>query len=76
MCIVHPPAKNLLAEVDEKWFAKGKGQGGKTLNWVFGSANGEGTMDDGDRLAVALEEWLRDGKIKVSCVASRGSPFR
>ncbi|EIM91558.1 GroES-like protein [Stereum hirsutum FP-91666 SS1] len=42
--------------------------GRKGIYAAYGNANAEGMHEDGNRLAVALEGWLQEGKIKPNAV--------
>lgn len=48
--------------------------GRKGIYAAYGNANAEGMHGDGNRLAVALEGWLQEGKIKVCSGSSFPAP--
>lgn len=66
MSITLPLAKSLEGELAEN-LVDAKDGSKKGIYSVFGNGNAPGIQEDGDRLAPVLEEWLKEGKIKVRC---------
>lgn len=66
MSITLPLAETIRGEMEEN-LVDGKDLEGmkKGIYSVFGNGNAQGLQEDGDKLAAALEEWLKEGKIKV-----------
>lgn len=67
MSITLELAKSIREEMTENGVDSKVGR--KGIYAAYGNANAEGMHEDGNRLAVALEGWLREGKIKV-CLGS------
>lgn len=64
MSITLPLAETIKGEMKEN-LVDGKEGGKKGIYSVFGNGNAQGLQEDGDKLAAALEGWLKEGKIKV-----------
>ncbi|EIM91562.1 GroES-like protein [Stereum hirsutum FP-91666 SS1] len=67
MSITLPLAETIKGEMKEN-LVDGKEGGNKGIYSVFGNGNAPGLQEDGDKLAAALEGWLKEGKIKPNNV--------